>query len=130
MLVLLSSVSFTFGMHFCMGQLQSFALFSGAEPCEMTQEEAPCTSDKHDPDRDYLITKKGCCEDHTVVVEGSEDLSIVSSISAPDLQLAAVLYALVSFIFSAPQLDFYSFKDYSPPLIDRDIPVLVQSFLI
>ena len=34
-LVLLSSMSFTFGMHFCMGQLESIALFSGVEPCEM-----------------------------------------------------------------------------------------------
>ncbi len=130
-LVLLSSTSFTFGIHFCMGQLESIAFFSSADPCEMAQQKTPCATDKHDLDCDHQqVTKKGCCEDHTLVLEGSEELSIVKSISAPDFQMTAVLYALVSFIFTSPSVDYYSFNDYSPPLINRDITVLVQSFLI
>jgi hypothetical protein len=130
-LVLLSSTSFTFGMHFCMGQLESIALFSGAEPCEMATQKSPCATDKHDPDCEHQqVTKKGCCEDQTVVIEGHEDLTQVTKVAVPDFQMIAVLYAVVSFLFSAPAVDYYSYNDYSPPLIERDIPVLVQSFLI
>jgi hypothetical protein len=130
-LKLLSSTSFTFGMHFCMGQLESIALFAGAEPCEMAQQKSPCSTHQHDPDcKHQQVTKKGCCEDHTVVIEGHEDLTQVSKIAVPDFQMVAVLYAVVSFIFSTTSVDHYSYNDYSPPLIDRDIPVLVQSFII
>jgi len=129
-LVLLSSTSFTFGMHFCMGQLENIAFFSGAEPCEMVTQKSPCASDKHDSDCDHKITEKSCCEDQTVVMEGHEDLTQVTKVAVPDFQMIAVLYAVVSFLFSATAVDHYTFNDYSPPLIERDIPVLVQSFLI
>lgn len=106
-----------------MGQLESIALFSGAEPCEMATQKSPCATNKHDPDCEHQqVTKKGCCEDQTVVIEGHEDLTQVTKI--------AVLYAVVSFLFSATAVDHYTFNDYSPPLIERDIIVLVQSFLI
>ncbi len=131
LLVLLSSTNFTLGMHFCMGQLESVALFSDPDPCEMAPQKSPCSTDKHDPDCEHQqLTKKGCCEDHTLVLEGSEELSIVKPFSIPDVHMAAVLYAMVSFIFTSPSVSHYSFNDYSPPLIERDIPVLIQSFLI
>lgn len=131
LLVLLSSTSFTFNMHFCMGQLESVALFSDVDPCEMAQQKTPCASIKHNPDCKYKqVAKKGCCEDRTLVLEGSEELSIVKSVSIPDVHMTAVLYAMVSFIFTSPSVSHYSFNDYSPPLIERDIPVLIQSFLI
>lgn len=130
-LVLLSSTSFTFGIHFCMGRLESIALLAGAEPCEMAQQKTPCSSDSQDLDCEHQeVTKKGCCEDQTVVIEGHEDLTQVSKIAVPDFQMVAVLYAVVSFIFSTTSVDHYSYNDYSSPLIERDIPVLVQSFLI
>lgn len=130
-LVLLSSTSFTLGMHFCMGQLENIAFFSGAEPCEMVTQKSPCATDKHDPDCEHQqVTKKGCCEDQAVVMEGHEDLTQVSKVAVPDFQMIAVLFAVVSFLFSATAVDHYTFNDYSPPLIERDIIVLVQSFLI
>lgn len=130
MLVLLSSTSLTFGIHFCMGQLESIALFSDAEPCEMAKQQSPCASEKHDPDCNHKITEKGCCEDHSIVAEGSKELNIISPVSAPDFHLTAVLYAVVSFMFITPEEDYYTFNDYPPPLIERDVVVLVQSFLI
>ncbi len=130
-LVLLCSTSFTFSMHFCMGQLESIVLFSTAEPCEMATKKSTCASEKHDPDCDHEINKNGCCEDHTLIIEGREDLKVVSKVTLPDFQVAAfVIYTLVSYLFLEPTTDYSSYKDYSPPLIERDIPVLVQSFLI
>ena len=135
MLVLFSSMSFNFSMHFCMGQLESIALFQQAKPCEMVTQPAPCVHD-HNGSRECEhnrahTAKKGCCEDHLLQVEGQDELAqVAASVSMPDFHMVAVLYALVSFISSAPTVDYYSYKDYSPPLIERDIPVLVQSFLI
>tara|TARA_Y100000114_G_scaffold156218_1_gene182685 strand:- start:12289 stop:12723 length:435 start_codon:yes stop_codon:yes gene_type:complete len=130
-LMLLSSTSYTFGMHFCMGELESIAIFSEAGHCDSMKKSIPCEeANDHSICDHEQINAKGCCENHTLVIEGHEELTQVSSISAPDFHMVAVLYALVSFIFSAPAVDYYSYKDYSPPLIDRDIPVLVQSFLI
>lgn len=94
----------------------------------MAKQKSSCASENHDPGQ--KMTKKGCCEDYTVVLEGSEELNMISSVAAPDFQMAAVLYTLVSFMFTAPEADYYTYNDYSPPLIERDIPVLVQSFLI
>lgn len=114
-----------------MGQLQSIAFFSEAEPCEMATQKSPCANDKHDPDCEHQqVTKKGCCEDQTLVIEGHEDLTQVTKVAVPDFQMIAVRYVVVSFLFSAPAVHHYTFNDYSPPLIERDITVLVQSFLI
>ncbi|WP_416377301.1 HYC_CC_PP family protein [Algoriphagus sp. C2-6-M1] len=129
-LVLLSSTSLTFGMHFCMGQLESIALFSEAKPCDMHLMKSQNASEKHDPDCDHELAEKSCCEDHSIVTEGSKELSIITPVSAPDFHMTAFLYAVVSFMFIAPEADYNTFRDYSPPLIDRDIVVLVQSLII
>lgn len=118
-------------MHFCMGQLESVALFSKAGHCESMKKSIPYEEVNDHSKCDYdQINANDCCENHSVVIEGHEELAQVSSVSAPDFQMVEVLYALVSFIFSAPAVDYYSYNDYSPPLIERDISVFIQSFLI
>ncbi len=90
-------------MHFCMGQLESIALFSGVEPCEMATQKSPCATDKHDPDCErQQVTKKGCCEDQTVVIEGHEDLTQVTKVAVPDFQMIAVCSTLWYRFFSEP----------------------------
>ena len=101
----------------------------------MATQKSPCATNKHDPDCEHQqVTKKGCCEGQTLVIEGHEYLTQVTKVAVPDFQMIAVLYVVVSFLFSAPAVDHYTFNDYfndySPPLIERDITVLVQSFLI
>ncbi len=127
LLVLLSSTSFTFNMHFCMGQLKSIAVLSNAKACDLEVKSLSCARDKQIPQN---ITPKSCCQDQTLVVEGQNELEETASISIPDFQTVAVLYVVTSFLFEASGANTYSYKEYSPPLIDRDIPVLVQSFLI
>ncbi len=130
LLVLLSSTSFTLGMHFCLGRLESISFFSEAEPCEMARQKSRYTSEKHNPECGHKIAKKSCCEDHTLVVQGSEEISIVSSVSSPDVHLAAAPNTLVLFKFIGPKSDHCTFSDYSPPPIERDRLVLFRSFLI
>jgi len=129
-LVLFSSMSFTLGMHFCMGQLQSIALFSEAESCEGAPEKVPFSAKIPDYEDSERIAGRGCCEDHIVVVEGSEELNIASTIVLPDFGMVVAFLARTSDTSTSLEIDFHSNIGYSPPIIERNITVLIQSFLI
>lgn len=132
LLVLLSSTSFTFNMHFCMGEMKSIALFSSASPCQKKNQRPPCPRGIHDQDGSShsQMTKKGCCEDQSLVKDGLEELTQTSSVSVPDVPMMAALYATFSLLSDSPFVHSGSYNEYSPPLIERDIPVFIQSFLI
>lgn len=68
LLVVVSSTSFTVGVHFCMGEAQDVALFGEAEGCEMQQRLPPC----------HRHQRASCCDDETIAHE-SEDIKPVSS---------------------------------------------------
>lgn len=129
MLVLLGSTSFTFNMHFCMEQIESIAFFKDAKACEMMTKAPPCAKEDHHGGGEHEDAK-GCCEDRTHLIEGQDELKEVGSVSLPNIQFVAVLYAVVFNYFALSDVENHTFKKYSPPIIERDIPVLVQSFLI
>lgn len=127
LLVILSSMSFTLNVHMCMGEIDSIALLQESKSCEMSTQQAPCAN--HDL-HNSQPTKKDCCEDHSFFVEGQDELAKTASFGMPDLHFVAVLYAVAAYLFAQPSIVTTFYKDYSPPLIERDIPVLVQSFLL
>lgn len=111
-------------MHFCMGKLKNMAVLQDASSCGMEADPAPCTNQAHS------LNAKSCCEDHTVLMEGQEELAQQASVAAPDVPVAVIMYALT---FGLPQISSpyqNSFNEYSPPLIERDILVFVHAFLI
>lgn len=129
--VLLSSLSFNIGMHFCGEKLQSFSLFQKATPCEHAQdstEKQACPFHAKKQDK-----KKGCCEDEQVVIEGQEHPTTVSSYSA-DLSSAFGFTLPLPFLlvenWMSEARSPRKFLNYKPPLIRIDIPVLIQTFLI
>ncbi len=129
MLVLFGSTSFTLSMHFCMEQLESIALYNNATECDMMTKMPPCDNEDHHLENSHE-DKKGCCEDQTHLIEGQDELKEAGSVSMPNLQFFAVLYTIVFYSLTSPFLEDYNYKTYLPPAIERDIPVLVQSFLI
>src|SRR5690606_19981596 len=56
LLVIISSTSFTIGMHLCKGEVQNISFLDKAAACEKEQSLPPC----HRP-------VKPCCEDQTVI---------------------------------------------------------------
>jgi len=130
MLVLLGSTSFTFNMHKCMGQIRSMALFMEATPCDMESMNDGAHESHTTSDAGIKVSKQGCCEEHSLFVEGQDELKITSSVNAPDVQFLAVLFTITLFspFQVTPSQD--TFREYAPPLIERDIPVLCQTFLI
>lgn len=129
LLVLFGSTSFTINMHLCMAQIESIAFFKNAPDCDMRAKGPACAMGDHQQEGDHEDTK-GCCEDLTHLIEGQDEFKEVGAVSLPKIQFVAVLYAVVFNYFALSDVRNHTFKEYSPPIIERDIPVLVQSFLI
>lgn len=128
-LVLLGSTSFTVNMHFCMEQMESIAFFNDAPECDMTAQVPPCHK-KDNPTEGGPQDVDGCCEDRTNLVEGLDELKEAGSVSMPNLQIFAVLYTIVFYSPNSLLLEDYNYNSYFAPMLERDIPILVQSFLI
>ena len=128
MLVLLGSTSFTINMHFCMEQVESITFSTDTQECDMTTPVPPCHKEGDRSEENHKDVD-GCCEDRVNLVEAQDELKTTGSVSVPGVQFFAVLYAVV-FYSPNPPLENHSYQTYSPPVIERDIPVLVQSFLI
>jgi hypothetical protein len=124
-LVLAASVGVTINVHLCGGQVQSMALFVKAEPCHNMPMACHGSSQK--------IKMKGCCEEQSRVVKGKETSAEVQGIAQvhPSFQLLAVILPFVhTFIYATASPAVKPFAHYKPPLPDRDIAVLLHTFLI
>jgi hypothetical protein len=122
LLVLVSSTSFMIGMHFCMGEVQSIALFTKADGCEKEQSLPPC----------HRHMKAPCCADETIIHEGDDFKASVANIHivAPasiDIEQPAILIS--ELIPTAPIARIQYYK-YDPPLRSSDLTVEHQVFLI
>lgn len=129
LLILVSTTGFAMNAHFCGGELQNVAFFKQAEPCkEHTKQLSSC---HHQNTSDAETGKKACCEDQTVINDGQELLakSITLKVPKPDLTSIVVVASFV-FAVTPTSTQYFSNSHHIPPLIERDIPVLVQSFLI
>jgi hypothetical protein len=122
--ILVSTTSFTVSMHLCGGHVASVSFLDKAAPCAMEQM-PPC--------HQQLMKKFGCCEDHEFKVEGKDLSSKIQEVVQLQHQQFSwvldlpVVYKIIS---TTESVSNFSYAYYSPPLLDRDITVLKQSFLI
>tara|TARA_Y100000815_G_scaffold717_1_gene633 strand:- start:6 stop:386 length:381 start_codon:yes stop_codon:yes gene_type:complete len=124
LLVLFSTLSFTVESHFCGDILVDTSLFGKVETCGMDLQK---TSTSTDCD----ITKKNCCSDEQLLVQGQDTLK--TSFDKLDKEQQIFVVALVQsyiYLFESNEANITSFKDYSPPPLIRDVQVLDQTFLI
>jgi hypothetical protein len=122
LLVLVSSTSFTVGMHFCMGKVKSIALFTKAEVCEKERSQPPC----------HRHASKPCCEDETVVHRSDDFKTSISEsyFTAPvPAEIQQHMLLIAEIIPTAPASTFPYFN-YDPPLRSCDITVEHRVFLI
>ena len=123
LLVLFSTVSFTVEKHFCGDVLVDSSVFSNVEKCamELNQSNADC----------FSVSKKSCCKDEKVVVDGQEELKL----NLHDLNfehqlfLSSFTYSFIDLFEGLPQ-QVVPFQDYSPPILVSDIHLLDQVFII
>lgn len=113
-LLLVATTGVTLNKHYCLGRLQSVAVFVNANPCDTGME---------DP--------MPCCEDTSEELKVDEmTKSSFDFKSTTDLYLiAAITYVLLEDTYSSSykQVKYYN---YDPPIPDQDRQVLHQVFRI
>ncbi|MCJ8166762.1 hypothetical protein MKJ04_18085 [Pontibacter sp. E15-1] len=133
LLVLVSSTGMAVGVHLCGGELRDVTLFGASSDCPMRQvlqePQPPCHTPKQaKPDND------GCCQDHKTVAERHDSATDTqSSIDLHKLQhikLLAIVKAVVLQFYASESTLAPRYTAYTSPPFARDIPLLVQSFLL
>lgn len=99
------------------------AVFSEAQTCGNEMHSHAGVFDSNEEDL--------CCENQQDTVEGQDEL--VTSIKSLDFDqqvfLSTFTYSYINFFRNAPE-QIVPFKNYSPPLLVRDVQLLDQVFLI
>jgi hypothetical protein len=118
---LISTLSLTIEKHFCAGVLFDVAVFSELKTC--------CGGDK---DGVMEVTKRSCCDNETDIIEGQDELTIKTFEDLENIEqqvLMAYTLSLASLYKSLPK-QIIPHKDYSPPLLVKDIQVIDEIYLI
>ena len=121
-MVLVASSSFTVNMHLCGGSVQSVSLIEKATPCPMEVNTPPCHK--------AFAKRAGCCDDEQFVFEG-KDFKVHESAGVQPLQPGWLIdVPVVAVVIPSVSSPVVGQTAYKPPLLQHDIPVLIQSFLI
>ena len=125
-LVLLSTASFAVDKHYCGNLLVDMAFFSEADTCGMyIQDHSHSAVAEASENEDF------CCTNHQTTIEGQDEL--VTSVKSLDCDqqvfLSTFTFSYIYLFRNAPE-HIVSFKNYSPPLLVRDVQLFDQTFLI
>ncbi len=137
LLMFTTSVGFSVDMHFCQGQLKSFNLFGKAKACHEMVRNSPMPNCPHHQKMMEQMEgcskgKKGCCENKTLHFQFDQDQRVQNYEFVVSRQFKHFVTAFVAVFFNNIYIekDLHSFAHYKPPLIQQDIPILIQSFLL
>ncbi|WP_233586800.1 HYC_CC_PP family protein [Formosa maritima] len=121
--VLCSTMSFTMNMHYCGDTLVETAIFHKAKGCGMDMEK-PSTEG-------CSITKKNCCDDKQLAIEGQDELQLqVDKITfGQQVFIASFVYAY-SNLFEGLDNNVSLYEAYEPPLVIRRIYKIDETYLI
>jgi hypothetical protein len=121
--VLFSTLSFTVNMHYCGDTLVDTAIFHKAKGCGMEMQK-PSTEG-------CAITKKNCCDDEQLIVDGQNELQLqVDTISfEQQLFVASFVYTYINF-FQGLDKNVSSYEEYKPPLVIRQLYKIDETYLI
>lgn len=121
--VLCSTMSFTLNMHYCGDTLVETALFQNAKGCGMEMEKPSTES--------CSVTKKSCCDDKQVLIEGQDELQIqAEKISFEQHFFIATFVFTYNHLFEEFENKNHSFQEYKPPLVVRQIFKIDETYLI
>ena len=124
-LVFLSSnLGFALGTHFCGSHAVESKIILGQADldCGMGMMEM------NDSQSKALAIKTGCCENVFQDLKINDDFKSGFKVHSPDVQFALLFAVTYNELFVTSDEVTISFIKYDPPPLERDIPVLVQSF--
>ena len=121
--VLFSTMSFTVNMHYCGDTLIETALFNKAKGCGMEMEK-PSTEG-------CSITKKNCCDDKQLVIDGQDELKLnFDKLTFEQQQfVASFVYTYIN-LFEGLDKNVSSYEEYKPPLVVKQIFKIDETYLI
>ena len=127
--MLTTNMGFAIATHYCGGLAVESKVVFGHEAldCGMANMDKDCETP---PLEGMHLSKKPCCENKYQSIDTEDDFkpTIVQSMVSVEFVAAFVITFLHLPISSTNEEPQYA--NYSPPLIDQDIPVLHQVFLI
>lgn len=131
LLLLVSSTGISVGLHICGDEVQDLTFFGQQASCPMEeaqQQSPPCHQTKQSkPDQ------QDCCQQHQLSVAplGEADRHQPQAlVKAAELKILAAVQVFLQHYLAPAASPAPAYALYTSPPIARDIPVLVQSFLL
>ena len=123
LVVLFSTTSFTIDMHYCGDTLVDTAIFHKVKTCGMEMQK-PSTEG-------CAITKKNCCSDKQMIVDGQDELQLsVNKIPFEQQVFIASFVYTYSNLFEGFDNETTPFQEYKPPLVVKQIFKFDETYLI
>jgi hypothetical protein len=120
--VMFSTMSFAVSMHYCGDSLVETAFFKKAEGCGM---------EVHSSSMEVCVfTKKSCCEDKQLIIQGQDELQLSFDKSPLEKQFLVALKAFAPLYLFDGGKQNNTLKPYEPPLVVRQLYVLHSVYLI
>ncbi len=113
--ILLVTAGFTINKHYCGGKLRSSQIYT-------VMDHKTCCGGAEMPE--------GCCRDEVEFYQLDEDFNLPATVMNPNFVIVFIKYFILDELFGSLDSHTAKYLNYRPPLIELDIPVLVQSFLI
>jgi hypothetical protein len=107
--------------------LKNIAFYNKAKGCHDVSKMANCPLHDNHQNED-----KGCCDDKTDFIKSDEEV-VVPSFEMVDLDhpvLLAALHILLQLEVPSFDTNTLHYLTYKPPIVFRDIPVLLETFLL
>lgn len=123
LVVLCSTMSFTMNMHYCGDTLVATSIFHKAKGCGMEMKKPSTDS--------CSISKKNCCNDRQLVVDGQDDLQLQANKISFEQQvfITSFIYTHIN-LFEGFDKNASSFEEYKPPSVVRQIFKIDETYLI
>ncbi len=123
--VVFSTSSFIVDMHYCCDKLIDMAILGKAEACkDMLQKKIPSSKKTN-------IQEKDCCKTQTFAKQGDVDLNKPNNEIKTQAHISInTLYYNYINPFLGLTKNIIPFKQYRPPLLNKDIQVLHETYLI
>lgn len=138
-LMFTATIGFSIDMHFCQGNFKNLSFIGNANTCHDVAKKLPddhcaklqTTCHKVDPLSSKSVDTKGCCDNKTVSVQLEDDY-VASNFAVDKVNQDYFLLAFILTQINAENNSVNStpYRNYKPPLIEKDIPVFFQTFLI
>ena len=124
LVILVTSMGFTVSSHICGGKRvkTEIGLIESDVSCGMERAENNCAEGEQ--------MKSNCCQDDILMVQMDEDYSQKVTNANFSSDFVFVFVAVLCDVLPSTTVQKIFYNDYSPPPLIKDIPVLVQSFLI